>query len=251
MGALTTISEQDLRQLLDVVSPEAVDDEGAEFPDQVLRGLADLIPSACVSFFVMDTHRRELHAMQEHLVADLPATDTETDELFFDAYWDCVACNWPELTGDHTSVTMWSDFHSEREYAQLLMSEYFRQCGMWHELLVCLPPQGGLERRILLARAAGDPPYNERDRLLLTLLRPHLIRVRDHVEAQRRDVPALTPRQLELLQRVAAGRTNRQISRELGVSEGTVRKHLEHIYARLEVSSRTEALARAHSLLAS
>jgi DNA-binding CsgD family transcriptional regulator len=33
------------------------------------------------------------------------------------------------------------------------------------------------------------------------------------------------------------------------VSEGTVRKHLENIYARLDVHSRTEALARAADLL--
>ena len=84
-----------------------------------------------------------------------------------------------------------------------------------------------------------------------TLLRPHLIRIRDHVEAQRRTVPALTPRQLQLLRRVADGHTNRQIARDLGLSEGTVRKHLEHIYARLEVGSRTEALARMRDVLAS
>jgi DNA-binding NarL/FixJ family response regulator len=43
---------------------------------------------------------------------------------------------------------------------------------------------------------------------------------------------------------VADGFTNRQIARELGVSEGTVRKHLENVYARLGVQSRTQAIAR-------
>ena len=250
VSTLTGITERDLRRLLDVVSPEARSSDGVEIPEQVLRGLAELIPSAHVSFFVMDTRRRVVSAGQEVTLADLPPDDTASDALFFDAYWDCVSCCWPERSGDHEAVTMWTDFHSEREYAQL-MGEYSRQMGLWHELLVCLPPQGGLERRILLAREPGDLPYTERDRLLLTLLRPHLIRIRDQVEATRRTVPALTSRQLQLLRRVADGHTNRQIARDLGLSEATVRKHLEHIYARLEVNSRTEALARMRHVLAS
>jgi DNA-binding CsgD family transcriptional regulator len=71
------------------------------------------------------------------------------------------------------------------------------------------------------------------------------------VEAQRQTVPVLTPRQLQLLRRVADGHTNRQIARDVGLSEGTVRKHLEHIRTRLEIGSRTEALARLRDILAS
>jgi DNA-binding NarL/FixJ family response regulator len=55
----------------------------------------------------------------------------------------------------------------------------------------------------------------------------------------------LTPRQWELLSLVAAGHGNAQIARRLGLSPGTVRKHLENIYSRLGVSPRTAALARA------
>lgn len=53
--------------------------------------------------------------------------------------------------------------------------------------------------------------------------------------------PALTSRQWEVLHGVAAGATNHQIGHRLGVSEATVRKHLEHVFERLQVSSRTEA----------
>ena len=48
--------------------------------------------------------------------------------------------------------------------------------------------------------------------------------------------PDLTPRQWEILHGVAAGATNRQIGHRLGVSEATVRKHLEHVFERLHVS---------------
>lgn len=247
--ALGSISEQDLRRMLDVVSPDLVASGTPEMPVAVLRGLTELIPCAGVSFYVMDTRKRQVHAMQTLELVELPAEDAETDAMFFAAYWDCVDCCAPELTGDHEQVTMWSDVYSKREYSRLLMAEYFRRVGIWHELVVCLPPVGGLERRLMLFRTADDEPFSERDRLLLTLLRPHLIGIRDRVEAERRTTPALTARQLQLLRRVAVGDTNRQIARDLGLSEATVRKHLENVYTRLGVHSRIEALARTGPLL--
>ena len=44
---------------------------------------------------------------------------------------------------------------------------------------------------------------------------------------------------------LAAGHTNAQIARRLAVTEGTVRTHLQNIYERLRVSSRTAAVTRA------
>ena len=51
----------------------------------------------------------------------------------------------------------------------------------------------------------------------------------------------LTPRELEVLARVAAGRTNRQIAEELFISESTAGVHVSNILSKLGVSSRTEA----------
>ncbi len=51
----------------------------------------------------------------------------------------------------------------------------------------------------------------------------------------------LTPRELEVLGRVTAGRTNRQISEELFISESTAGVHVSNILGKLGVSSRTEA----------
>ena len=55
----------------------------------------------------------------------------------------------------------------------------------------------------------------------------------------------LSSRCQELLRMVAAGHTNAQIARRVSVSEGTVRIHLQNIYTRLQVSSRTAAVTRA------
>ncbi len=58
------------------------------------------------------------------------------------------------------------------------------------------------------------------------------------------DELGLTPREREILDLVAEGATNAQIAAALDVSAATVRKHLEHAYAKLNVSTRTAAVAR-------
>ncbi|MBK6849574.1 MAG: response regulator transcription factor [Proteobacteria bacterium] len=57
--------------------------------------------------------------------------------------------------------------------------------------------------------------------------------------------PGLTPREAEILTLIAKGLTNRHAAETLGLSRATVRTHLEHIYAKLEVSNRTEAVSEA------
>ena len=51
----------------------------------------------------------------------------------------------------------------------------------------------------------------------------------------------LTPREREVLERVAAGRTNKQIAAELFISESTAGVHVSNILSKLAVSTRTEA----------
>jgi LuxR family transcriptional regulator, maltose regulon positive regulatory protein len=58
----------------------------------------------------------------------------------------------------------------------------------------------------------------------------------------------LSERELEVLQLVAAGKTNREISGQLFVTVDTVKKHLTHIFVKLGVSSRTQAVARVREL---
>jgi DNA-binding NarL/FixJ family response regulator len=51
----------------------------------------------------------------------------------------------------------------------------------------------------------------------------------------------LTDREQEVLLEVVAGKTNREIAYQLGISQKTVEKHLESLYAKLNVASRVEA----------
>lgn len=52
---------------------------------------------------------------------------------------------------------------------------------------------------------------------------------------------SLTPRELDVLRWVVKGKTNQEIGMELGISQKTVEKHLESVFAKLKVTSRVEA----------
>jgi DNA-binding NarL/FixJ family response regulator len=56
---------------------------------------------------------------------------------------------------------------------------------------------------------------------------------------------SLTPREVEVLTLLSQGQTNPQIARELTVSRGTVKIHVQHIISKLGVSDRTQAAVRA------
>jgi DNA-binding CsgD family transcriptional regulator len=58
------------------------------------------------------------------------------------------------------------------------------------------------------------------------------------------EVTNLTPRERQILDLVAIGDSNREIAARLYISPGTVRIHLERVYKKLGVRSRTAALAR-------
>lgn len=60
-------------------------------------------------------------------------------------------------------------------------------------------------------------------------------------ELESRDIKALSARQREILQMLAAGESNKQIGRALNISTGTVKAHLESLYRRLDVKNRTQA----------
>jgi DNA-binding CsgD family transcriptional regulator len=62
------------------------------------------------------------------------------------------------------------------------------------------------------------------------------------------ELAALTDREREVLGLIAEGRSNAEIARELGLSLGTVKLHVQHVLAKLRVSSRTQAALRAVEL---
>ena len=58
----------------------------------------------------------------------------------------------------------------------------------------------------------------------------------------------MSKREQEVLRYVAAGCSNREIATQLVIERATVKKHLEHIFLKLDVHNRTSAIARARAL---
>jgi DNA-binding CsgD family transcriptional regulator len=236
------LSDSDLRTMSDLlaIDPEQVGSAG--LPEATLVHLGALIDCDLVSFFGFDAASATQHVMQDF---DGSAV-TEQGELhdehdpFFALYWRSLPCSYPARTGDWRSVTTLSDFCSQREWRA---SPMYAEClsSVEKEMMCCLGPQGERARRVLFFRGDG-PDFDDRDRLVMTLLRPHLSEILARRESATRSL--LTPRQTELLALVAAGRSTGQIAASLHLSPGTVRKHLENIFERLGVTSRTAAVMR-------
>jgi len=164
-------------------------------------------------------------------------------------YWSSPA-SYPDRSGDLRSVIKVSDFYSARQWHSTgFYHDACRPYGIEHEMMLCLPAGPGQTAgpgrtlRLILFRGPGRD-FCERDRDLLTVLRPHLHQAYLDAERRRHPAPRLTARHWDLLHLVAAGHTNAQIARRLGISDATVRTQLEHIYRLLQVSSRTAAVAR-------
>jgi len=62
------------------------------------------------------------------------------------------------------------------------------------------------------------------------------------LEEQQR-IPRLTPRERQILELVSKGKTNAEVAEALWLSPGTVRRHLENVFAKLGVHTRTAAAA--------
>jgi DNA-binding NarL/FixJ family response regulator len=83
-------------------------------------------------------------------------------------------------------------------------------------------------------------------RLISTLLARNSPAMEEHTSAlsqQTLESFGLTRREIEILHLVVRGKANKEIAADLYISPLTVRTHLEHIYQKLGVGSRTEAAA--------
>lgn len=172
---------------------------------------------------------------------------TDVDkEAFLRHSWDCLPCSYPDSSGDRRSVLRISDHMTTRQWhATGMNQDYFHPLGLEHEIMMCMPAPAGRTRRLILFCGPGRD-FDDRERLLLTLLRPHLNELLQQRARARDAVPELTPRQWELLRLVAAGQSNTDIANRLFVSVHTFRKHLENVsMMALSVTSRTAAVARA------
>jgi LuxR family maltose regulon positive regulatory protein len=116
------------------------------------------------------------------------------------------------------------------------------------------PPMAALLARLIAAqRSGGDAaeiPLGYLARLQCALGGPDAARTADRGGAAAVPglVDPLTSRELEVLEMLAAGRSNQAIASRLVVTLDTVKKHVSHVLAKLGAVNRTEAVARAREL---
>jgi DNA-binding CsgD family transcriptional regulator len=241
-----TLSERDLRSLMAVVEDGRRDDPNHAMPWATLEGLHRLIPCDTVVFNELDVPRCGITAFQAIDYGERLLTfdgQGDPNEPFWALRHDFLPCTYLERGENLTEVVRWSDFYTLRElHKNPMFVEDFGPDGCKHSMLASMPTAPGHTRRILLYRDSGSD-FTERDRLVLQLLRPHLYET--YLDAQRRQngVPSLSRRELEVLRLAAEGRSNAAIARELFISIGTVRKHMEHVFDRTGARSRAGAAA--------
>ncbi|MDB5881019.1 MAG: hypothetical protein JWP43_897 [Ramlibacter sp.] len=160
-----------------------------------------------------------------------------------------------------------SDSLSRRDFRRTpLYADYYRRVGLEHVMAMPLYVDGRTLVSIVLNRRGLD--FSERDRERLELLRPHLgflyrQACADAAASQPTRAPlplapvlpepvppGLTAREGQVMHWLACGKTDAEIAALLSISPRTVHKHLEHIYVKLGVETRTAAVMRVRVMAA-
>ena len=227
---------------------ETAEMDGDEpFPRSFLAALRRLVPCDFVAFNELD---RERELQLNYLEDPLGASDGfEAPISYWQARPNHPLCQFHETTGDWRAYRL-SDFVTHRELRRRrIYDEWVRPTGQTNLITVGLDAPLSHTKVFLFYRPAG-PDFDERDCAVLDVLRPYLAMRYETIAAQRqpRGGPppsSLTPREREILELVAEGKTNGQIAAKLWISGGTVRRHLENAYGKLGVHTRTAAVRAA------
>lgn len=203
--------------------------------------LLEILPAEAVSLDDLDLRRKQA------VTVDLFPSDVPEEP--FATFWDhfpaSLTCSYTEREAKlRREVMRTSDFYSDRQWHSTGMyTECVGPAGVDQELIVPLPAPPGIARRLVFFRPPGCR-FSDTERDAAVLLQPHIAEAL-RLHARRAAAQLLTRRQLQLLQMSVVGHDNNAIARQLSISPATVRKHLENIYARLNVTSRTAAAAQA------
>lgn len=228
------------------------------FKRYVLETIPSLVPSELTTYNELDLRTSENVWEWEPTPSDF----TELTEIFSIHMDENPCVTYFRHTGNGRATKI-SDFLTQRELRGLgYYSDYLRRVGLEHRMSIVIPNPPHSVIALALGRSGRD--FSERDRLMLDLLRPHLAQAHDNAATLARLQPepahptkdvlltresferlGLTNREAEILLGIARGQTNHQIAASLYVSHLTVKTHLQRVYRKLGVASRTEALSRA------
>ena len=240
---MVRLRSRELRNALDFIHAASSADGPEPFPEPVVELLTRLVPSEFGGYYEWRL------PYQQCVAVELPFP-TPPDVADARAFYCSTYPLTNLLLSSEARALKLSDFVTVRGLHKL---EYFnlvlRPFGIEHQIRLWLSAPHGRSHVFCLSRRRSDGDFEERDRNLLELLRPFLNALHERFELRGAVAPLsrddLTERETEVLRWVARGKSNAEIATLLFVSPHTVRKHLEHVYEKLRVHSRTAAVARA------
>jgi DNA-binding CsgD family transcriptional regulator len=243
-----TLSATELSGLVDGLEELYTAVGTADYPNRVIAVASGLISAGSCSYNHLDGSKALAYEIEPVEVVAFP----DAHALFREHLHEHPLLAYVAATGDGSAARV-SDIASDRQFRSLgLYQDFYRPAEVDYQLTFIVPHPHGGEIAVVLNRKGRDFSVEERD--LLQLLRPHVAQAAAISAMLSQPVPGsvgesgegplLTQRQTRILQLVAEGYGDRDVGRALGISTRTVHAHLQRIYRLLDVTSRTEALAR-------
>lgn len=240
---MARVSALDYKGILEVVSLVAGGAAADPMPRPALTAMRHLIPCDVVAYFEGPPWDR-LHR-RVWVDGDYTPWTLEEKAILDRFRFQIPIWPTPATIGGALAIT---DGMSQQAYRN---TELYQLVGRKHSVEYSLTywmsgPDGVVRG---LAFDASHHDFRAREKAVLEVLGRHLgpILGRDDPRLPRSSAAlGITPRQAMVLALVAQGRTNAQIAAVLSLSPNTVRKHLENAYGRMNVHSRSEAIATAY-----
>ena len=236
------VSGADLRRVFAFLGTVRVGSPADPLPRATLVALRDLIGADEAEYFEL---RRADRAVLAVATSDDFVSAPGSDDALL-AFGGQNPVEWRRWSPQHGAIRL-SDQIGARALRRLeFYQEVMRPNGLRDILKIWLASDAYSVTCVQLWRHGTD--FSRRQQDLLGILQQDLITLRSSALAQRpswsRDGVSVTAREAEVLLWAVRGYSRAEIAALLGSTPGTVAKHLEHAYQRLEVRSRAQAIDR-------
>ena len=250
------LGQADLRACLDTVHAIGAASTSSEaFARAGVSSLKRLVSGelTTLSICALDTGHRSV-------MSDVPGAISKREIDAFDRHFHEHPLVSAHARNPRAETQRISDLVSAADFQRTgLYDEYYRPMRIDHAMGVPIHVERTLLVAFVFNRSGRD--FDNRERARLEVIRPHLgdlhrmTRAVDDARAawgvpsapRSPAAASLTPREREVMQWLAGGKTDRDIGEILGISPRTVHKHLQRIYEKLGVETRTAAVVRAMS----
>jgi len=262
---MTRLSRVDLEQVVGCSGEMAELESDEAYSPELLARVQELIRCDAITYQEVEHEARRsrlvISLQQEGGAYRWEASTAEPSTADDELYWRVGPCPIAQhrIRERDVGALRMSDVISLRRFRELpVYREYFQPWGMCHMLDLGLSARWHRQRSLILFRAEHSGDFSERDRTVLELLRRHFHGLEARaalrgqlVEAAHRGQPddlhapadgLLTAREREIVELVSEGKTNAEIAAQLWIAPSTVKKHLEHVYAKVGVGRRAAAV---------